>query len=389
MTRKLTALIFTLFAACGMLAAQPTGDILKEIKAKHAPDKRTVLYDIQVDEYPSVTVVTGRTTSKEALDETIERLNAKFGGKKLVNDVRLLPDAKMKGEVYGVIDIAVATVRREGNYSSEQLTQLLMGMPVRVLDDNGWYYVQTPEGYLGWVAKRGVKTMTREEYNAWVEADKVVYMPTTGWIYEQPDVKSAHVTDITAGSIVLNKGKAKGKFIAVELPKGRKGYLLRSDVEDFEVWKKRRPTADAVIAEAQNLLGTSYLWAGTSTKMLDCSGMAKTVYLLNGLVLARDASQQCLTGDIIDISDKDWSKLKKGDLVFFGSRRVTHVGVYIGEGKFIHEAGLIHISSFNPDHEEYSKHWLNQLIRATRIIGTEDSDKGVWSVENCPLYNKQ
>ena len=58
-------------------------------------------------------------------------------------------------------------------------------------------------------------------------------------------------------------------------------------------------------------------------------------------------------------------------------------------GALFHEAGLVHISSFNPDHEEYSEYWLGRLIRATRIIGTEDSGKGVWSVEKCPLYNKQ
>ena len=60
MTRKFTTLIITLFAACNVFAAQPTGEILKEIKAMYAPDKRTVLYDIEVNEYPSVAVVTGR-----------------------------------------------------------------------------------------------------------------------------------------------------------------------------------------------------------------------------------------------------------------------------------------------------------------------------------------
>lgn len=334
-------------------------------------------------------VLTGRTTSPEALKAVTEKVSALADGRQVVNDVALLPDAeKLDNKIFGVVDIAVATVRSSGNYSSEAVTQLLMGMPVRILDDDGWYYVQTPEGYLGWVAKRSIKAMTREEYNDWVEADKTVYLPVDGSIYSEPDARSQQVSDVVAGAILL-KGDKKGRFIEVTTPDGREGYVSRSDVEDFDTWKLRRPTADAVIADAKKLLGVSYLWSGTSTKMLDCSGLAKTVYLLNGLVLARDASQQCLTGEAVDVSDHDWSRLQKGDLVFFGSSRVSHVGIYMGDGRFIHEAGLVHISSFNPDHEEFSEYWLGRLIRATRIIGTEDSGKGVWSVEKCPLYNKQ
>lgn len=386
MTRSLSAIICTAFSALNLFAAQPADQILKDIKTEYAPDRRTELYDIKVHEYPSVTVLTGRTTSAEALARTVERLSA--DGRKIVSDVRLLPDQRMKGEIYGVVDIAVATVRCDADYSSEAQTQLLMGMPVRLLDNDGWYYVQTPEGYLGWVAQRGIAPMTREEYNAWIEAPKAVYLPTAGLIYSQPDAKSQPVSDITAGAI-LRTGKKQGKFVEVLFPKGRTGYVLRSEVQDFGDWKLRRPTPDAVIETAKRFLGTSYLWSGTSPKMLDCSGFAKTVYLLNGLVLARDASQQCLTGEPVDVAGNDWSRLQKGDLVFFGTGRVTHVGIYIGDGRFIHEAGLVHISSFNPEHEEYSAHWLGRLIRATRIIGTEDSGKGVWSVEKCPLYNEQ
>ena len=390
MKRTFLTLTLTLLSSVTLFAATPSlDDVVKSVKDEFAPDRRTELFNIEVAEYPSVIVLTGRTTSPEALKAVTEKVSALADGRQVVNDVALLPDAeKLDNKIFGVVDIAVATVRSSGNYSSEAVTQLLMGMPVRILDDDGWYYVQTPEGYLGWVAKRSIKTMTREEYNEWVEADKTVYLPVDGSIYSEPDVRSQQVSDVVAGAILL-KGDKKGRFIEVTTPDGREGYVSRSDVEDFDTWKLRRPTADAVIADAKKLLGVSYLWSGTSTKMLDCSGLAKTVYLLNGLVLARDASQQCLTGEAVDVSDHDWSRLQKGDLVFFGSSRVSHVGIYMGDGRFIHEAGLVHISSFNPDHEEYSEYWLGRLIRATRIIGTEDSGKGVWSVEKCPLYNKQ
>ena len=55
-------------------------------------------------------------------------------------------------------------------------------------------------------------------------------------------------------------------------------------------------------------------------------------------MLARDASQQCLTGEAVDVSDHDWSRLQKGDLVFFGSSTssISHVGIYVGSNQFIH-----------------------------------------------------
>ena len=174
MKRTFLTLTLTLLSSVTLFAATPSlDDVVKSVKDEFAPDRRTELFNIEVAEYPSVIVLTGRTTSPEALKAVTEKVSALADGRQVVNDVALLPDAeKLDNKIFGVVDIAVATVRSSGNYSSEAVTQLLMGMPVRILDDDGWYYVQTPEGYLGWVAKRSIKTMTREEYNDWVEADK-------------------------------------------------------------------------------------------------------------------------------------------------------------------------------------------------------------------------
>ena len=185
MKRTFLTLTLTLLSSVTLFAATPSlDDVVKSVKDEFAPDRRTELFNIEVAEYPSVIVLTGRTTSPEALKAVTEKVSALADGRQVVNDVALLPDAeKLDNKIFGVVDIAVATVRSSGNYSSEAVTQLLMGMPVRILDDDGWYYVQTPEGYLGWVAKRSIKTMTREEYNDWVEADKTVYLPVDGSLY--------------------------------------------------------------------------------------------------------------------------------------------------------------------------------------------------------------
>ncbi|MBQ7568220.1 C40 family peptidase, partial [bacterium] len=73
---------------------------------------------------------------------------------------------------------------------------------------------------------------------------------------------------------------------------------------------------------------------GMSVLGIDCSGFTYTIYERHGLILPRDADEQYMCGEEIDISD-----LQRGDLLFFGApERVTHVGMYIGEGRFIHAA---------------------------------------------------
>jgi cell wall-associated NlpC family hydrolase len=55
-------------------------------------------------------------------------------------------------------------------------------------------------------------------------------------------------------------------------------------------------TEASLVATARTLMGAPYLWGGTSAKGMDCSGFTKTIYLMNGLILPRDASQQVHVG---------------------------------------------------------------------------------------------
>jgi cell wall-associated NlpC family hydrolase len=93
-----------------------------------------------------------------------------------------------------------------------------------------------------------------------------------------------------------------------------------------------------LVRTARNFIGIPYKWGGESIKEgFDCSGLTMTVYRLNGLDLPRTSRQQWLAGDSIPRS-----QLGKGDLIFFatsGGRRVSHVGIYIGNNKFIHAPG--------------------------------------------------
>ncbi|MDZ7700167.1 MAG: NlpC/P60 family protein [Deltaproteobacteria bacterium] len=93
-----------------------------------------------------------------------------------------------------------------------------------------------------------------------------------------------------------------------------------------------------IVETAERFIGVPYQWGGDSRdRGFDCSGLVMAVYRLNGFNLPRSSREQYASGVPVDRNT-----LKKGDLVFFSfarGRKVTHVGIYTGGGRFIHAPG--------------------------------------------------
>ena len=114
-------------------------------------------------------------------------------------------------------------------------------------------------------------------------------------------------------------------------------YIVKP--EDYTVARQKQYGTnylrESLVKTAHDFIGVPYLWGGSSVETgFDCSGLTMTVYQLNGLNLPRHSRTQYDAGSSVNISE-----LQKGDLVFFalqGKRKVSHVGIYIGDGKFIH-----------------------------------------------------
>jgi hypothetical protein len=108
---------------------------------------------------------------------------------------------------------------------------------------------------------------------------------------------------------------------------------------------------EELVRSARNFLGVPYLWGGTSAETgFDCSGLTMTVYQLNGLDLPRTSREQFGSGIPVDRSS-----LEKGDLIFFAAvgNKVSHVGIYTGNGFFIHASGRGKKIRTDPLAEEY------------------------------------
>ena len=169
--------------------------------------------------------------------------------------------------------------------------------------------------------------------------------------------------------------KSELDYISRLLNKRPKDFVRKNEAMLFNVWKTMtKPTQETLVTTSKQLMGIPYLWGGTSSKGVDCSGFTKTIYLMNGKIIPRDASQQVFAGEFVDDS-KDFESLQPGDLIFFGtpatadrSRRVVHVGMWIGNNEFIHSSGRVRISSVDPNAPNFDEFNVNRYLESRRYI---------------------
>ena len=140
-----------------------------------------------------------------------------------------------------------------------------------------------------------------------------------------PVAGGAQATIPTAGDPVSRFLQDKGLLVRAQ--SGGDGKLLDSV----------RDSASELVLSAMNFLGVRYTRGGNSLENgFDCSGFTRYIFEKSlGLVLPRRADEQARLSSLLPIKAQD---LKPGDLVFFNTMRATfsHVGIYVGEGKFIH-----------------------------------------------------
>lgn len=359
--------------------------IAAQVTKRYIPDKRTAIFELVAADsstgtYRVVTTVPAAQAYFNQLLSELRILPAKV-------TINLLPDASVADRTVGVVNLSVANLRVQPSNQAELASQVLLGTVIDLLQHkDGYYRIRTPEGYIAWMSTSSATPMSAAESVHWKTAERVIFSADFGHSYTAPDERSLRVSDLVMGNILCVKGKSDG-FVHVSYPDGRLAYVRSDLVRPFDKWLDTlRPTAAHIIATAKTMMGIPYLWGGTSVKGVDCSGFTKTAFYMNGIVIPRDASQQVLAGQPVDILSNDTldrekalKQLQPADLLFFATgnnrppdARVTHVALYLGNGEFIHSAGTVRINSMLPGATNYEDFQTRTLVAARRYIGQTD-----------------
>ena len=358
-------------------------EVLSDLKQRIAPDKRTAVWDVNAKQQGSKWVLSG-TVGTQAQKKAILAAMIKNGYSSYTDKITVLEDGIPASRKWALVKLSIATLRTEPKHSAEIATQGIMGAPVKVLEKcDDWYRVQMADDYIAYVPESSLSFKTEAQMKQWRKAKR--YIVTA---YDSRLVTEAHgdetVSDLVMGNILEFKAE-QGHWLKLATPDGRVGWVDGADVAELSQWSQQGFSAAQIEKTARRMMGSSYLWGGTSTKVTDCSGLSKVSYLSNGIILQRDASQQALTGKIMK-KGTDWHQYETGDLLFFGNEktgRVTHVGIYLRDGKYIHCSGQVKINSLDPTASDYP--YLYSPLSASRIKGMVGT-KGIVALKDHPWY---
>lgn len=242
-------------------------------------------------------------------------------------------------------------LRSEASTEAEVLTKLNHGTQVEVLSsvENGWYQVSY-EDITGFVSSDYLTVDTPEEavsaaaapaptavaaqapaLTLFAEAQYGKVTASSLNIRAQADTDSDKVGSLRAGKIVTLLGTC-GEWYQIDQGYISAEYVTLVDAAEAAASSKGQEIADFALT----FVGYPYVYGGSSPKGFDCSGFTTYIYKQFGYSLNRTASGQLDNGTAVSMSE-----LQPGDLVMFkksgsGSKRASHVGIYIGNNQFVH-----------------------------------------------------
>lgn len=248
------------------------------------------------------------------------------------------------GEKTGIVTGDDLNVRKSPDIRADVLIQLSKGVKVLILDVSGSWYKIAYGDVTGWVYGEFLSLKDEAISTGVINADDVN-------VRSNPDLSSEVLTRLNKGENVSIFGRTEDWY-KIKVSDGKSGWVYkefltvkrtlasRGAVEDGAVSVESSKEEEGnvqqkIVNYAKKFLGVRYVYGGSSPKGFDCSGFVQYVYNYFGIKLERVSASQAKHGVKVG---KD--SLKTGDLVFFdtngGHNAIEHVGIYIGNGKFIH-----------------------------------------------------
>lgn len=241
-----------------------------------------------------------------------------------------------------------------GKDHTSHTDELFMGWAAGILEENEeWYEIITHYGYRGYLKKDSISLCNIEELQERDNAGKTVFISRAFVdVMQEPDVHSSILCTLGRGSFVSAVSKAEKGYQRIRLADKREGYipgiacrnrkdsdgyLYDNTPESYFLRQKRNRIANETIFRknvvlcAKSYLGTQYRWAGKSAEGIDCSGLTFMCYLMNGILIYRDAGIK----ENYPVHAISVDKMQPGDLLYFPK----HIAMYLGNGMYIHATG--------------------------------------------------
>jgi hypothetical protein len=229
--------------------------------------------------------------------------------------------------------------------------ELLYGMGVRITGEpvEGFYPVVTFYNYPGFVRQEDLLLLTLEQMKAYDDSELMVVNGRYVDILSLPRVQGVRLISLPKGTLikVLEPHMEKDGWTMVELLSGESGYIRSQYLRDKEfsqsfLWTETLPQIDivdelafreGVMETALEYMGTQYRWGGRSTNGIDCSGLTSESYLLNGILIYRDAK----IAEDFPVHEIPMDSMLPGDLMYFPG----HIAMYLGDGAYIQSTAKI------------------------------------------------
>lgn len=270
---------------------------------------------------------------------------------------------------YALVNCTILSLMKETTIDSELQDEDFYGYKVEILSRPipGWYEIRTHYNYIGLVQESDL-LLEEEKIHSWDNAYKMIVIQSYADVLSMPKVQGHHMISLTRGALLSVIAQAdENGWVKVGLCDGREGYIKEKFLGEYittwdpcnEEWLRYQ-----VVNAALSYLGTQYRWGGKSPLGIDCSGLCSVAYMLNGVMIYRDA--QIKEG--FPVHEIAYEDMKPGDLLFFPG----HVAMYIGNDKYVHSTGKngsdgVVINSLNPSDEDYRED-LPKVLKAVGSI---------------------
>lgn len=248
-----------------------------------------------------------------------------------------------------IINQSIQPLLQVPRLQSELGDEVLFGMLVKILgEEDEWAYVRTQYDYEGYVLKDDL-ILENRLINLWNECEKYIIVHSLVDVMDIPKYQGSILKTLTRGALIVLTGLKKDDWVEILLPDSQKGWIKGVYIKKWVKHDKKDEIGlrNKLVENAKLYLGTQYRWGGKTSMGIDCSGLCSMAYLLEGIIIYRDA---VLKEKYMRRIERE--EIKKGDLMFWPG----HIGMYIENGKFIHSTssrnGVV-INSLNKEDEDY------------------------------------